>query len=376
MTAVTRRIPLLIAALALAAWGSTACGAPAGRPAGPSSEPETGSDADAAPDLAVTRLAFGSCARQDRPQPVWDGVLAADPDLFVLLGDNVYGDTEDMAVLAAQYARLDAVPGFARLRARVPLHATWDDHDYGRDDAGSEYPMKAASKNVLLAFLGEPHDSPRRTHAGVYHAQSFGPPGRRVQLLLLDTRSFRDALVHQRDAGDDGRPGPYVPTDDAATTLLGEEQWRWLERRLGEPAELRVIASSIQVVSAEHGWESWSNFPHERRRLLELLATTRAGPAVVISGDRHFAEIALEAEAPGGSLFDVTASSLNASARAWRALEPNRRRVAGMPWGDNFGLLVVDWDAGPPMLSLQIRDVAGDVVLRHDVPLARLAATP
>lgn len=372
---------LAVLLAALLATLQTACRSPGtDATTGPTSSPAElpavpdpdASDHDGA-GPAVTRLAFGSCARQDRPQPVWDGVLATDPDLFVLLGDNVYGDTEDMTVLASAYARLDAVPGFARLRAEVPLFATWDDHDYGVDDGGSEYPMKAASKQVLLAFLDTPPDAPRRSHAGVYDAQVFGPPDRRLQLLLLDTRTFRDPLVHQRDVGDDGRPGPYVPTTDTGATLLGAEQWRWLEGQLREPAALRVIASSIQVVSDEHGWESWSNFPHERERLRTLLAHTAAGPTVIVSGDRHFAEIALDATAPGGPLFDVTASSLNASASRWRPLEANRRRVAGMPWGDNFGLLVVDWDAAPPSLSLQVRDVRGDVVLRHDVPLAVLS---
>ena len=71
------------------------------------------------------RIAFGSCARQDKPQPIWDAVLASEPDLFVFLGDNIYGDTRDPTVLRAKYAQLAAQPGFKRLRERVPVLATW-----------------------------------------------------------------------------------------------------------------------------------------------------------------------------------------------------------------------------------------------------------
>ena len=96
-------------------------------------------------DRLPQRIAFGSCARQDKPQPIWDAVLDSSPDLFIFLGDNIYGDTHDMAVLRGKYAELAAQPGFRRLAEQVPILATWDDHDYGENDAGSEYPHKEAS---------------------------------------------------------------------------------------------------------------------------------------------------------------------------------------------------------------------------------------
>ena len=46
--------------------------------------------------------------------------------------------------------------------------ATWDDHDYGENDAGSEYPLKETSKQIFLDFFGVAKDSPRRERDGVY----------------------------------------------------------------------------------------------------------------------------------------------------------------------------------------------------------------
>ena len=80
---------------------------------------------------ALQRIAFGSCVHQDRPQPIWDDVLATRPDLFLFLGGNIYGDTRELAVLEREYAKLAAQPGFQRLRAATKVMATWDDHDYG-----------------------------------------------------------------------------------------------------------------------------------------------------------------------------------------------------------------------------------------------------
>lgn len=324
-------------------------------------------------DATVARIAFGSCAKQDRPQPIWDAVLDADPGLFLMIGDNVYADTEDMAVMRAAYDALGRQAGYRRLRERVPVLATWDDHDYGADDAGAEYPMKEQAADVFLDAFDVPPDSPRRAREGVYGAHVFGPEGRRVQVLLLDTRTFRDPLVPAR--GDEAdRQGPWTPTGDPDATILGEAQWRWLEQRLDEPADLRLLVSSIQVVSDQHGWEGWGQFPRERDRLLALIRDTQAGGVVILSGDRHFAE--LSELQPDGlyPLFDLTSSSLNASMPDWDGLEPNRHRLGLVPRADNFGLVTVDWQADDPVVSLQIRDVDGRIRLRHDVRLSLLRA--
>ena len=131
----------------------------------------------------TTRVAFGSCARQERPQPIWDAIGARDPDLFVFLGDNVYGNTRDMTVLRDQYASLAAKPEFRWFRRRVPVFATWDDHDYGENNADASYPMKRESKQIFLDFFNEPRDSERRTRVGgIYASYVMGGAGQRLQL--------------------------------------------------------------------------------------------------------------------------------------------------------------------------------------------------
>lgn len=91
-------------------------------------------------NMTLSRIALGSCAKQNLPQPIWEPILASKPNLFVFLGDNIYGDSKDMDVIRRKYAQLAAKPGYQKLRASVPILATWDDHDYGADDAGNEYP--------------------------------------------------------------------------------------------------------------------------------------------------------------------------------------------------------------------------------------------
>lgn len=140
-------------------------------------------------DAPLARIGFGSCAKQDKPQPIWDAVIEMQPQLFVLLGDNIYGDTTDMDVLRAKYALLGNQPGYRKLKQTCPVVATWDDHDYGADDSGADYPMKRESQQIFLDFFEAPPNDPRRSHEGVYSSSVFGPVGKRVQLVLLDTRS-------------------------------------------------------------------------------------------------------------------------------------------------------------------------------------------
>jgi alkaline phosphatase D len=51
------------------------------------------------------KILFGSCLHQDKPQPIWQAMNQEQADLFVLLGDNIYGDTENMVELKAKYAK-------------------------------------------------------------------------------------------------------------------------------------------------------------------------------------------------------------------------------------------------------------------------------
>lgn len=328
-----------------------------------------------APDAPVVRVAFGSCADQDKPCPAWDAVLKAAPDTLVLLGDTIYADLDKSKAVTAElirskYAALNQLPAFQQLRQSARLLGTWDDHDYGKNDAGSAWKLKDEAQAALLDFYGVPADSPRRSRKGVYHAETFGPAGQRVQLILLDGRYHRTEI--KRGKFDPVRRlTPSLPTTDPAATQLGDEQWAWLEEQLRQPAELRLIGSGVQVLSDEHPFETWALIPHERERLFKLLRDTKANGVIVLSGDRHLGELSVSTAAISYPLYDITASGFNQANPAWRAPEANKYRVAAVPFGHHFGLVEIDWSAGPAV-SLQLRGEAGQTLVNHTVPLGLL----
>lgn len=335
-------------------------------------------------DQPISRIAFGACAQQDKPQPIWDAVVAMEPQTFLFIGDNIYGDSEDMQILRDKYALLGRQPGYQKLKQVCPVLATWDDHDYGANDAGAEYPKKKESQQVFLDFFDVPQNDIRRSREGVYSSHLLGPPGKRVQIILLDARYFRSPLKTGFQAGEpgDGYRGKYVPNTDPGVTVLGETQWKWLAEQLKVPAEVRLIASGVQVVPDEHGSEIWGNFPAERARLFRLIRDTQASGVVILSGDRHLSEISrLPADhdlGVGYPLYDVTSSSLNAPSGNFTkagvrfANEINSYRVGLTYFDTNFGAVHIDWTQPDPVLRLQVRDQAGGVVLQQRVKLSDL----
>lgn len=280
-------------------------------------------------------LAFGSCNKQDEPNHLWDDILAARPDVWVWGGDNIYADTDNMKKLRRMYNKQKQVEGYARLTGTVPVIGTWDDHDYGLNDGGTDFAAKRESQREFLDFMGVPNTSPRRQQEGVYAAHQFNTPEGRIKIIVLDTRYFRTALTPDRETDKRIRPNPY-----GEGTILGETQWAWLEKELKtSEADFNVIVSSIQVLSEEHGFETWGNFPHEVDRLKALIAESKAKGTIVLSGDRHISEFSkTQVEGLDYPLVDFTSSGLTHSYDKYSG-EPNRYRVGEVVSSKSFGLV-------------------------------------
>jgi len=298
-------------------------------------------------------MAFGSCNREDLPQDIWDQIGMHKPEIWVWLGDNIYGDSEDMDVLKAKYLRQKQSPAYTSFRRRTLITGIWDDHDYGVNDGGKEYPYREQSKELMLDFLDVPQQEVVRRREGAYQAYMLGPPGKRIKLLLLDSRYFRDTLEASRI------PGKRYERNETGD-ILGEAQWTWLRAELTDsPADCHIIANGIQVIPAEQGFEKWDNFPVARRRLLDLLAETRPNRPVLLSGDRHIAEYS-RLRWGAADLPEVTSSGLT---HTWSRVqeEANRHRVGRMVVSKNFGLLHFDWAKG--RIWFEIRDEENRVQL-------------
>ena len=311
-------------------------------------------------DEPVSRIAFGSCYKPEKSTPLWGKVSEFYPQVWLWLGDNVYADVIDGKYIKKNlpkdafvraYADLKKSEGVTTLQTlpKDRVMATWDDHDYGRNDSGKEWDRKRDAKKAFQEFWGG-----EERGDGVYSSRDFGPEGKRVRVILLDTRFNRD------------EPGPVAD-------ILGSRQWQWLEEELRKPgADLIVLGSSIQILPSQHRFEKWGNFPKAKERLFRLIRDSGAR-VVLVSGDRHHAEISKLPDSPAGyPLYEVTSSGL--TEKSTIRDEANDLRMGEVFAGRNFGVLEIDWAQQDPAVRLQIRNEEGSPVL--DVPLSLSQLAP
>ncbi|MEQ9404542.1 MAG: alkaline phosphatase D family protein [Cyclobacteriaceae bacterium] len=291
-------------------------------------------------------IAFGSCSVQDwGDKQLWQEVLNENPDLWIWLGDNIYGDTEDMTVMKSKYDLQKSHPDYQQLISQTDIIGIWDDHDFGANDAGSEYPMKDESRDLLFDFLDVDPDNEAWKRKGAYQSYSYIMNENGVKIILLDTRYYRDSLIWEKE------PKRSLVNENGG--ILGEEQWQWFQNELNEEEiDFFIIGSGIQVITQDHDYEKWSNFPKDRERLLQTVSSIKV-PLLFLSGDRHISEVTrLELENYPFPLYDLTSSSLT-SPWGEESDSPNENREGEIVYPVNFAVMKIDWNEKRPSLRLK-----------------------
>lgn len=291
---------------------------------------------------------------------MWKEIIAKKPSLWIWGGDNVYAkDGEGAAGLKRRYDKQKSNTDYQLLLKSCAITGTWDDHDYGTNDGGRLFSKKIENKKPLLEFLGIEKSNPVWSHAGVYNSVTVGSPDKKIKVINLDTRSFRDTTFKVNIFDSLAKKQIATYSINETGDILGEEQWRWLENELtGKSVGLFIINSSIQVIAEDHRFEKWANFPLARQRLLNLIASSQKN-VLIISGDRHISEFSkLEQTEPAYPLVDFTSSGLTHTwSEVWE--EKNRHRVGDLVIQKTYGLIKVDWSSGAPKVILQCRGLKG-----------------
>ena len=303
------------------------------------------------------KIGFASCLNQNEPMPIFKTIKAENFDLFLLMGDNVYGNSnsEDLKELRVAYNKQKQ--NFDKLDFDFPIEAIWDDNDYGLGDGGKEYNLKEKSKELFLNFWDIPTNDPRRKRNGLYHEVLQNYNGKSIQILFLDTRTFRDNLKPTDDKGAIGKER-YVPFPDTSLTMLGKEQWQWLVKKISKPVNYRIIVSSIQILALGHGWECWNNLPYERQKFIDILDKSNINHTVLLSGDRHRGGQYQLKTKSNKIISEMTSSSLNVPYS--NPEEPGPLRIGGTYSKENYG--VIQMYESKDSLSVMLKNIKGEVI--------------
>lgn len=312
----------------------------------------------------LSRIAIGSCCRQDQNLSIFSKIRNTNPDLYIAMGDNMYADLgavtgDPTTFIQQQYDFLNNNYDFKTLRSNVQCIGTWDDHDYGLNNAGAEYPYKNQSKDLFMNFFNEPSTSPRRTRDGVYTSYMYGDANHKVQIIVLDCRYNLNVISAE----------PITPTTDTTKTILGATQWAWLKQELLKPAKIRIVVSSSQMCIQNNGWEGWPNYPHELEKFFKTVKDANAEGVFVVSGDVHYSEFSKRNPAGQYPIYDFTSSGLTHTENGAAA---NMYRIGSAYVNLSFGLIDINWAATPVQISLGICDFNGNIVKSQVVSLDEL----
>ena len=288
------------------------------------------------------KIGIGSCLDQDFPQPIWQPIEDENLDYFIFLGDNVYGDSifENLYKMKRAYSKQEKLlPDFLD---QTDIFAIWDDHDYGKNDGGSDYKYKKLAENLFLDFWNVPINDVRRSREGIYFSENKVFFNKKYKLIFLDTRYFRSELK--------GKKGSYQKNNDESSTILGKEQWTWLEKELNSNFDYLFIFSSIQIIPEDHGFEKWSNFPHDRTKLLKILDKYK-DRTILFSGDRHRSGIYKR-----NGIIEITSSSMNKPGSSF--FETDKYLIGETYPQENYSVLKILNDD----INIDIKDKHGEIL--------------
>ena len=304
----------------------------------------------------IVTLGFGSCLHQDRSMAILNTIEKKELDLFMFIGDNVYGDQEDgeldklIRTYKQQYNNLE---DFLK---NVSTEFIWDDHDFGLNDGGSNYRYKDRAKELFLETWQIPENDPRRQRDGLYFDKMVKKNGLKIHLIFLDNRTFKSEWKLTDEFNKEGKER-YVEDFNPEKTLLGKKQWSWLKDKLKVDSNIKIILSSLQVLSLGHGWESWDKFPLERSRIFNLIDESNVSNFFILSGDRHRGGFYQFKTADNKNIYEFTSSSLNLPL-PFNTEEEGPLRIGSTYRKANFGVVRIFEDE----VIMELTSDTGEVV--------------
>lgn len=280
-----------------------------------------------------------------RNYQIFDHIHQRKPDFMLWLGDNTYlreVDWFSRTGMGRRYTHTRSLPELQPLLASTHHYATWDDHDYGPNDADRSFIHKNTALEMFNLFWGN-QTAGLAEGDGVYSQFQWGD----VDFFLTDNRWFR---------------APNNRSGKADAPYLGEKQLNWLIDALSaSSAPFKVVAFGTQAINPTQMYELYANYAAERRQLLAAIAENKVEGVVFVSGDIHHSEVNVLEREGAYPIFDLTSSSLTAGIYSRTADEniPTLVRESVVN-ENNFALITVSGKRNDRSLWLRYINAKGE----------------
>jgi len=299
------------------------------------------------------RIAVASCMNDFHSDKfkIWDVLAGKNPEYLLMIGDNVYADASslttsqvtDPEVLWNRYIDVrTSLPVFYTQKL-IPVHALWDDHDYGKNNGGAEFKHKQESKEIFDSFFAQDlSDENYSKGHGVGGLLTLGD----FNFYFLDGRSYR--------------------SENSQGSHLGLDQTAWFYSKLREEASPSFIIKGDQFFGGYHKHESFEgNHSEDFQKFVSELRGINT-PFIFLSGDRHMSEVMqFPRSLFGKPSFEITSSPIHA--KTYPQFDINPWRVVAEPSRVNF--MLIDNIAMDNHWFMDIENIGenGDVYFRREV---------
>jgi alkaline phosphatase D len=310
--------------------------------------------ADLARKGHTVTVAFVSCV-ESVPNPIWDEMGQLGIDTLCLMGDTPYIDQTELGIVRKKHREFLQIPGIASMVAKTPTVGTWDDHDFGLNNANGLSTM-AGKLNTRRAFVEyRAHSQYGTGTEGVYHKIDLGM----IEVFLLDPRYFSQTAKS--------------PVDPSQPTCFGAEQWEWLLE------SLKASRAPFKVLAFGEIWQDKKNretddlftYWYERDALLDFIKQEGISGVTLLGGDIHVARHLIHPQRIGYDLHDFIVSPghdhvisrLNVyhPSLEWSLVE-----------GNQFLTLTADGTTEPPLLTAQFWQPNGKINREVKIPLDKM----
>lgn len=313
------------------------------------------------------RFVIGSCfyvndPPYDRPGTpygagfeILDAMFGTRPDAMIWMGDNTYlreADWYSRSGILHRYTHTRSLEELQPLLGSTHHYATWDDHDYGPDNADWTWREKATTKDVFDLFWANP-SSGQPEFGGILTMFRWGD----ADFFLLDDRWFRSSENRISDR------------------VLFGPQVEWLVDALASSrATFKVVVSGTQVLNPEARWDSYATYPVERARLLDALRENEIPGVLFVTGDVHYSVLTRMTRPGSYPLYDLTISPLTAGPTDTdEASNRNHLRVPGTLYADrNFATLDFAGPREDRVLTITVRSTSGEEVWTREIRATEL----
>lgn len=308
----------------------------------------------------VVTAGFVSCANESA-ESVWAEMIRRGMDRVFLMGDTPYVDVIDVRQLQPareQHRHFISTPNMARLIRSRPTVATWDDHDFGRNNANGVYIDIDGNRsaNALQSFREyRDHAQFGNGSEGIYHADRMGV----LDVFLLDPRYFSQKS-----------PSPVNPAHPAC---FGPDQWNWIRQALKDSRATFKVLAMGQIWQRKKNSENDDMFTYyvERDALLDFVRDEKISGVVTFGGDIHVSRHLLQPRRVGYDLYHFISSPSGTSVIPSLDV-PHPDLVWSSQAPRQFFTLTADTRGPEPVLTARFLRDTGEVQHEVVVPYSRL----